>query len=354
MEAFDRGNGGRSGSYQPHTHLPREYQNPGSWPWLSFSELAMVRSFFYPDRSPLDPAPERQVAPYRDSSGKFINTFTPPTFAQRDRAFRKSRLPTSPELAAESAGFSYFTKPTITKTAKERSAPKEYIPKIPLDCRIRAINIVNRIMFKYSLDNPLPHAVLTTAQLTAALLYEDRMEPKWKCGNYDLVDNLAVESTLASALGKFVTGFVDRDVKLDASRKDGKSTKSTSRLKRRRNESEGSSRAELDSSSRVSNSMLSNAAQIGLPAAFVELRHKITHDSTTPPLWEMKLMAFRALDWLWDNYWLKLDVGKDVWGLEEREVVRQEEAKAKAYLSPTNEQPHLDGEVASLDAMDEG
>lgn len=45
------------------------------------------------------------------------------------------------------------------------------------------------------------------------------------------------------------------------------------------------------------------ARNIGLPSAFVELRHVSTHE-TLPSLETLRLLNKNALQWLWDNYWL--------------------------------------------------
>ena len=47
------------------------------------------------------------------------------------------------------------------------------------------------------------------------------------------------------------------------------------------------------------------AANIGLPAAFVEIRHWGTHEANLPGSEVLRDMGIRALDWLWTNYWNK-------------------------------------------------
>ncbi|KKY27918.1 putative cell morphogenesis protein las1 [Phaeomoniella chlamydospora] len=296
-----------------------------SAPWYTLSELAMVRSFFYPDRSPLDPPRERPTTPYRDSSGRFINTFIPPSFAELDANFLASKMPA--EVVDSGAnGFSYFRQmtpdPNFTGTKKE-----EFVPRNPENCRLIAINMVQSVLDRFG-PNELSHAVIATSQLTAALLHEERMLQKRRENDYDCVTRLSVESTLAGALSKFVTGLVDRDIKLDM--KEEKVNERPRGKKRKSEDTNGTGKQE-DIRTKQSNSMLSNAAQIGLPAAFVELRHQITHEEM-PKIPQMKLMAFRALDWLWAHYWHGLDVGDDEWGIEERERLQYIKEKTNEMM----------------------
>lgn len=51
--------------------------------------------------------------------------------------------------------------------------------------------------------------------------------------------------------------------------------------------------------------MYSIAKVIGLPAAFVELRHQATHEQL-PTLAKLRPAAKKALDWIWDYYWEQL------------------------------------------------
>jgi ribosomal biogenesis protein LAS1 len=53
--------------------------------------------------------------------------------------------------------------------------------------------------------------------------------------------------------------------------------------------------------------MYESAKAIGLPDAFVELRHEITHGQL-PSLVVLRNYAQRALSWLWTNYWRYLDL----------------------------------------------
>jgi ribosomal biogenesis protein LAS1 len=52
-------------------------------------------------------------------------------------------------------------------------------------------------------------------------------------------------------------------------------------------------------------SMYAVAKSVGLPAAFVELRHQATHEQL-PSLAKLRRAALSALDWIWDYYWQHL------------------------------------------------
>ena len=54
-------------------------------------------------------------------------------------------------------------------------------------------------------------------------------------------------------------------------------------------------------------SMYSIAKTIGLPATYVELRHRATHEEL-PSLPKLRSAAHKALRWIWDYYWSTLKV----------------------------------------------
>lgn len=54
-------------------------------------------------------------------------------------------------------------------------------------------------------------------------------------------------------------------------------------------------------------SMYRTAKVMGLPEAFVEIRHEITHGEL-PSLIVLRKYAARALNWLWEHYWRRLTV----------------------------------------------
>ncbi len=52
--------------------------------------------------------------------------------------------------------------------------------------------------------------------------------------------------------------------------------------------------------------MYVKAAQIGLPASFVDLRHEATHGDL-PNLGTLREKANEAVQWLWKEYWAGLE-----------------------------------------------
>ena len=53
--------------------------------------------------------------------------------------------------------------------------------------------------------------------------------------------------------------------------------------------------------------MYAKAKTIGLPASFVELRHRATHNDL-PSLVVLRQAAQQSLQWLWNNYWQLIDI----------------------------------------------
>ncbi|KAL4904763.1 Las1-like-domain-containing protein [Aspergillus multicolor] len=119
------------------------------------------------------------------------------------------------------------------------------------DLRARACAVVSA----WKLRGTLPHPIEATALLTDAILNDD--------GARNSV--FAIRATYAAAFCRFVTGLVD------------------SKLGARR-------------------SMFSRAAELGLPASFVELRHEATHREL-PSLVVLRQAVGRSLEWLWGFYW---------------------------------------------------
>jgi hydroxyacylglutathione hydrolase len=68
-------------------------------------------------------------------------------------------------------------------------------------------------------------------------------------------------------------------------------------------------------------SMYSIAKTIGLPAAFVELRHQSTHEQL-PSRAKLRSAAKQALAWIWDYYWKHLPgvVHESAWALASTDV----------------------------------
>lgn len=54
--------------------------------------------------------------------------------------------------------------------------------------------------------------------------------------------------------------------------------------------------------------MFNRASMIGLPLSFVELRHEAAHREL-PSLVLLRSYTNRALEWLWDYYWVRIDQG---------------------------------------------
>lgn len=52
--------------------------------------------------------------------------------------------------------------------------------------------------------------------------------------------------------------------------------------------------------------MFQRAMDLGIPASFVELRHEATHREL-PSLVVLRSATQRSLQWLWDNYWAKIE-----------------------------------------------
>jgi len=61
--------------------------------------------------------------------------------------------------------------------------------------------------------------------------------------------------------------------------------------------------------------MFQRAADLGLPASFVELRHEATHREP-PSLVVLRKASQRSLEWLWDNYWVGVEDLGDVPAIE--------------------------------------
>ncbi|GAM34561.1 cell morphogenesis protein [Talaromyces pinophilus] len=128
-----------------------------------------------------------------------------------------------------------------------------------------------RIVEAWKLRGHLPHAVEATALLTDAILHDD--------ATHNSV--FSIRATYAAAFSRFVTGLVD--TKLGSGGGGG--------------------------------TMFNRASMIGLPLSFVELRHEAAHREL-PSLVLLRSYTNRALEWLWDYYWIRklngnciLDVG---------------------------------------------
>ncbi|OQD74806.1 hypothetical protein PENDEC_c009G00787 [Penicillium decumbens] len=121
----------------------------------------------------------------------------------------------------------------------------------------------------WKLRGNLPHHVEATALLTDAILHDDAQTNSI----------FSIQATYSAAFCRFVTGLVD--TKIHGQRK----------------------------------TMFQRAADLGLPASFVELRHEATHREP-PSLVVLRKASQRSLEWLWDNYWVGVEDLGDVPAIE--------------------------------------
>lgn len=155
-----------------------------------------------------------------------------------------------------------------------------------VDRRQDAINLINLWNFR---DPKLTHTVLSTAHLTDATLHD---QP----GRREQLSSMALRSIYAIAFSRFVNALVDRDVR-----------KSTTATIAKDNVAVDSD--EGPTSHRGQNSMYTHALKLGLPEAFVELRHQAIHEDM-PSLEVLRMSTRQALDWLWERWW-KVNVKGD-------------------------------------------
>ena len=77
----------------------------------------------------------------------------------------------------------------------------------------------------------------------------------------------------------------------------------------------------MDQNAKFKKSMFAIAKDVGLPAAFIEIRHEVTHGEM-PSLVVLRDVARRSLTWLYDKYWSRL--ADDDQGLEKVEMTVEE------------------------------
>lgn len=121
-----------------------------------------------------------------------------------------------------------------------------------------------------------PHLVESTALLTAAILLDSSPPAGGGAGGGaggSSTSSYAVRAAYAAAFSRFVTGLLDSHQ--DRARK---------------------------------MSMYGLARSVGLPAAFVELRHQATHEAL-PSLVRLRGAARGGLEWIWGFYWRGIDEG---------------------------------------------
>jgi hypothetical protein len=118
-----------------------------------------------------------------------------------------------------------------------------------------------------------PHLVESTALLTAAQLLERSEHDSAPISELrqSSATTSAIRASYATAFSRFVTGLLD---------------------------------GQQDKQRKMS--MYAVAKEVGLPAAFVELRHQVTHEQL-PSLATLRKAAVRALQWIWEYYWKLLE-----------------------------------------------
>lgn len=115
---------------------------------------------------------------------------------------------------------------------------------------------------------PLPHAISSTCLIVEAQIHQLQ--------HGETSSSLAMRAMFASALARFVTGFCD-----------------------------------INQSAVSKRSMFDVAAELGMPEQWVELRHQITHGGELPILQVLEKAVDGAKDWLWNAFWVKLNVNGD-------------------------------------------
>lgn len=154
-----------------------------------------------------------------------------------------------------------------------------FAPSSHIDRRQDAINLVSLWRFR---QPKLNHALISTANLTDAILH-DRPSKR------DHLSGIALRSIYAMNFCRFVNALVDRDVRKSATTTIAKDNVA----------------ADADTGSgphRGQSSMYAHALELGLPEAFVELRHQAIHEEM-PSLEVLRTRTGDALEWLWQRWW---------------------------------------------------
>ena len=157
----------------------------------------------------------------------------------------------------------------------------------------------------------------------------------------------ALQSIYAMAFARFVNAFVDRDVArsraadLTALDSDGEDITMTTPAPLMATASSSAT----GTTGRGESSMYAYAAAIGMPEAFVDLRHQVAHGDP-PSLVHLRRMTLHALDWLWERWWVKNATGdptRALWELAER---RQTSMEARMAMRDDPEILGLDNSVS--------
>ncbi|KAK5045586.1 hypothetical protein LTR84_009204 [Exophiala bonariae] len=208
----------------------------------------------------------------------------------------------------------------------------------PGDMRQRAVDRVNLWLFK---AGALPPAVLSTASLTEAVIHHDRVRKTTGDDGRALVDltisGQALQSIYAMAFARFVNAFVDRDVArahtadlmVHDSSDDGDETTTNT----------GTGGNGTTSTARGESSMYAHAATIGMPEAFVDLRHQVAHGEL-PSLIYLRKMTLSALEWLWERWWVKNATGDPTRAL--LELAERRQLSMEVQMARNHEHQGLD------------
>jgi hypothetical protein len=173
------------------------------------------------------------------------------------------------------------------------------------DMRRRAISKINLYLFK---AGDIPHAMTSTANLTEAILHDSQENRS------SHISDSAMISIYAMAFVKFVNGFVDRDVAKAAS---------VSLAEQQTEDAEEGEDTVPTVKGGGETSMYAHAARIGMPEAFVDLRHEIVH-GRIPMLQLLRARTSEGLEWLWEKWWVKHASGDPTQALNEMELREKE------------------------------
>ena len=293
-----------------------------------------------------------------------------------------------------------YTHPSQLVFLREQLFPRS-VPFDPYDFsslhdeRRCAIDTINFWLFKS--PKLVPHPLAATAVLADAILVDEawvrqeqqqsrkrkrKLEHEDETGRNGIHEGLeisewALKAVLSTAFCRFVNGLVDRDVKSASiagilkmpTPALAKKTKAQGQGQIDESVSEDESATARSSTAKLGgeSSMFANAALMGLPSSFVELRHACTHDETLPPLSVLRDNVKLALDWLWERWWrdecgnVDGSVGSG-WARREREWKRREAEKAvQEYESYESEREadeaagmeHANTAETNMDSSDE-
>ena len=187
----------------------------------------------------------------------------------------------------------------------------------PPDMRKRAVSKINLYLFK---AGDIPHAMLATANLTEAILHDSQPNRE------DHISYNGISSIYSMAFVKFVNGFVDRDVARVAT--SNLATVDTESLE---HDNIGTTTPTVKGGGE--SSMYAFAAKIGMPEGFVDLRHEIVHGGI-PELWYLREMTEKALDWLWEKWWVKNATGDPDRAMKEMELRTMEMGHSQRDTAP--------------------